>query len=124
MEVDVDTTSADGTERRSDASDIEVIACYRHLSIEQQEATAGQQMTTVLSGCINDGLPEFTWTDVDDLWSEELQPIEMKMGTKWKQSDRQLPESLRCPNSVRRLSPFSLHLMNKGKLIVGILCGP
>ena len=33
MDVDILSVSAQGTERHSDDSDIEVIACYRHVPI-------------------------------------------------------------------------------------------
>ena len=50
MEVVVDSLSAVGTGGHSGDSEIEVIACYRHHPITQEEVTTGRAMTRDLSG--------------------------------------------------------------------------
>ena len=71
--------SVEGTERQSDDSDIEVIACYRHIPIAQPEAIVPLQMTTDIWRCVDDGWPEFPWEDLKDL--AEFQPTKVELGT-------------------------------------------
>ena len=73
MEVDVGSLSAARKEGQSGYSEIEVIACYRHHPNTQQKLTTGRSMTTDLPRCLIVILPEFPWTELEDLWSEEPQ---------------------------------------------------
>ena len=70
--MDVATLSVAGTERQSDDSDVEVIACYRHVRVRAKGAVAGRQMTTDLYSCASDDLPEFPQADFEKFWSEAL----------------------------------------------------
>ena len=81
MEVDILSVSAQGTERHSDDSDIEVIACYRHVPIAPTEQNATRKMTTDLSSCVDDGLPEFPWDDFSDFWPEDFETAIVELGT-------------------------------------------
>ena len=73
MDVDLFSVSVEGTGRHSDDSGIEVIACYRHVPVTQPNMIAPRKMTTDLSGCADDGFPDFPWEDPEDLWPEEFQ---------------------------------------------------
>ena len=81
MDVDILSVSAQGTERHSDDSDIEVIACYRHVPIAPTKQNATRKMTTDLSSCVDDGLPEFPWDDFSDFWPEDFQTAIVELGT-------------------------------------------
>ena len=81
MDVDLLSVSVEGTGRHSDDSEIEVIACYRHVPVSQAKPTSHQKMTVDLSGCVDDGFPEFPWNDLADLWPEEFQPTNVELGT-------------------------------------------
>ena len=74
MDVDLLSVSVEGTGCHSDDSDFELFACYRHVPVTQSKPTANRKMTTDLSGCADDGFPEFPWDDLVDLWPEEFQP--------------------------------------------------
>ena len=39
------------------------------------------QMTTDISGCVDNVLPEFPWEDLEDLWSGEFPPANVELGT-------------------------------------------
>ena len=81
MDVDILSVSAQGTERHSDDSDIEVIACYRHVPIAPTKQNATRKMTTDLSSCVDDGLPEFPWDDFSDFWPEDFKTAIVELGT-------------------------------------------
>ena len=75
-EVDIHSVSTEATGHQSDGSDIEVIACNPHVLIALPETIASRQMTTDISGCVDDGLP-----DSEDLWSGEFPPVDVELGT-------------------------------------------
>ena len=75
LDVDILSVSVEGTERHSDDSDIEVIACYRHVPIEEPKKTTPRKITTDLSSCVDDRLPEFPWDNLADLWPENSNPL-------------------------------------------------
>ena len=58
-EMDVDAQSVEVLGSASVDSDIEVIACYRHVPIQPQGLVAGRAMTVDTSECANDGYPNF-----------------------------------------------------------------
>ena len=61
-DMDVDAQSVEAAVSLSDDSDIEVIACYRQLPIQQQQpSVGGRQMTTDLSGASDSAFPGFPW---------------------------------------------------------------
>ena len=74
MDVDLLSVSVEGTGRHFEDSDIEVIACYRH---------------------VDDGFPEFPWNDLADLWPEEFQPTNVELGT----GPNALGQEDKCPIS-------------------------
>ena len=84
-----------GPGRHSDASDIEIIAGYQHVPVTQSKPTAPPKMTTDLSGCADDGFPEFPWDDLVDLWPEEFQPTKVELGT----GPNALGQESNCPIS-------------------------
>ena len=116
MDVDIRPVSVEGTERHSDDSDFEVIACYRHVAIGQTKKSTPHKMTTDLSGCVNDRLPEFPWDDFADLWPEDFQPTKVELGI--------VPNALgqanncpvsQCPNLVPLVNtPLSPPLSEQG----------
>ena len=67
-EMDVDIQSVEATVSSSDDSDIKVIACYRQLPVQTQQAVGTRQMTTDLSGCSDDAFPEFPWDDFESCY--------------------------------------------------------
>ena len=82
MDVDLLSVSVEGTGRHSDDSDIEVIACYRHVPVTQPNMIAPRKMTTDLSGCADDGFPDFPWEDdLENLWPEEFQSTKVELAT-------------------------------------------
>ena len=76
MDVDIRSVSVEGSERQSDDTDIEVIACYQHIPIAQPEAIVPLKMTTDIWRCVDDGWPEFPWEDLKDL--AEFQPTKVE----------------------------------------------
>ena len=66
-DMDVDIESVDATSEPSGDSDIEVIACYRHVPVPKQGSVAGRQMTTELSDCTDSEFPPFPWDDFEDM---------------------------------------------------------
>ena len=58
-DMDVDLECVDATGEPSGDSDIEVIACYRHVPVPEQGSVAGRQMTTELSDCTGSEFPPF-----------------------------------------------------------------
>ena len=93
MDVDILSVSVEGTARHSDDSDFEVIACYRHVPIAQSKPTTPRKMTTDLSTCFDDGLPEFPWDDFVDLWPEEFHPTKVQLET----GPKDLGQENNCP---------------------------
>ena len=81
MDVDMISVSVEGTGRHSDDSDIDVIACYRHVPWGSQIRFTPRKMTTDPSICVDDALPEFPWNGLVDLWPEEFQPTKIELGT-------------------------------------------
>ena len=81
MDVYTLSVSVQGTERHSDDSDIEVIACFRHVPIAQPKPITPRKMLTDLLSCVDDGLPEFPRDDLVVLWPEEFQPTKVELGT-------------------------------------------
>ena len=79
-EMEVDLLSVSGSGRHSDDSDIEVIACYRHVPVTQSNTIAPRKMTTDLFGCVDDGFPDFPWEDLEDLWPEKFQSAKVELG--------------------------------------------
>ena len=39
------------------------------------------RLTGNISGCVDNGLPEFPWEDLEDLWSGEFPPANVELGT-------------------------------------------
>ena len=96
MDVDLLSVSGEATGHHSDDSDIEVIACYRHVPVTQPNMIAPRKMTTDLSGCADDGFPDFPWEDFEDLWPEEFQSTEVELGT----GPNALGQANNCPISL------------------------
>ena len=73
-------------------------------------------MTTDLSGCVNDGFPEFQWNDLVDLSPEEFQPTNVELGT----GPNALGQENNCPisqcSNLTPLvdTPFSPPLSERG----------
>ena len=68
MDVDIDTLPVTGTERHASDSVIKVVACYKNVPVRQKDTVAKQNMTTGLSVCAKDDLPEFLWAEFEDIW--------------------------------------------------------
>ena len=68
MEVDVQSVETLGN--ASDDSDIEVIACYRHVPIQPQDLMAGRAMTVDTSQCVIDDHPNFPWDEFDSIMQQ------------------------------------------------------
>ena len=116
MDVDLLSVSVEGTGRHSDDSDIEVVACYRHVPVTLSKPTALRKMTTDLSGCADDGFPEFLWDDLVDMWPEEFQHTKFDLGTGPNAlgQENKCPIS-RCPNLTPLVdTPLSPALSEQG----------
>ena len=119
MDVDILSVSAQGTERHSDDSDIEVIACYRHVPIAPTKQNATRKMTTDLSSCVDDGLPEFPWDDFSDFWPEDFKKAIVELGTGPGAIGRTIVQSTSAQNlSLRRTRRFPHLRASKGPAMV------
>ena len=82
-EMDVDTQSVGATRDDSEDSDIEVIACYRQVPIQQEGPVAGPKKTVDIPESAGENYPNFPWEDFDcmmQLVDSQVDPPDMGAG--------------------------------------------